>query len=147
VLFVGISLLYTKVIAPGGSHPIPWRDVTARLGPVVFPQQTISIIRTRGKLAKLLAIVTPKGDPVPKPPPLDFSRRLAILYAVGPRSSTGYDLRVVSVTEHGDRIQVVYRELTPGLADRVTPKLTFPYRLITLPKTGKPIRFKLEGRP
>ncbi len=83
----------------------------------------------------------------PAPPPIDFNRREALLAAVGPRSSTGYDLRVVSVTEQRDRVVVLLRERTPGLRDRVTAKLTFPYRLITIPSSGKPARFRLEGRP
>ena len=146
-LFLAVSLVYAKVIAPGDTRLVEWRDLTARLGPVRFPQQTISIIRTRVKLAKILAIVTPKGERAPKPPTIDFARRVAILYAVGPRSSSGYVLRVVRVTERDDRVLLVLRELTPSLGDSVTARLTFPYVLITIPATRKPIRFQLLGRP
>lgn len=69
------------------------------------------------------------------------------LLAVGPRSSTGYELRVVRVTEQEDRVTVVVRERTPGLEDRVQARLTFPYRLIAVPAGEKPVFFSLQGRP
>lgn len=147
MLFIGVALLYGKVIASSDARPVPWRDLTAALGPVHWSRFTITIVKTPQKLAKILGIVTPRGERVPVPPPIDYSRREAIVYAVGPRSSTGYGLRVVRITERDDRVDFVVRELTPSLRDRVTAKLTFPYRLVTIPRTDKPIRFALEGRP
>ena len=67
--------------------------------------------------------------------------------AAGPRSSTGYEVEVVQVTERRSRIDVVLRERTPGLGNRESARLTFPYRLITIPATTKPIHFSYEGRP
>ncbi len=78
--------------------------------------------------------------------PADYRRRVAILIALGPRSSTGYDLRVVRITERGGRILVILRERTPRLGQHVTPMLTFPYRLITIPHTDKKIHFHVIGR-
>ena len=146
-LFLGISLLYTKVIAPSSARAIEWRDLTAEVGPIQFATQTISIIRDRKKLVKLLHIVQPLGAPVPKAPPVDFAHRLAIMFAVGPRSSAGYVLHVASVTDHGDHVDVVFREQTPSLGDHVTAKLTYPYKLITIPKTDEALHFELVGRP
>ena len=39
-------------------------------------------------------------------PQIDFSRREAILVAAGPRSSTGYDLRILGVRETGSRFSI-----------------------------------------
>jgi hypothetical protein len=65
---------------------------------------------------------------------------------VGPRSSTGYVLHVESVTEQGGTIDVVVSEQTPTLGDHVTPHLTYPFRLITLPKSGKHVHVRYAGR-
>ena len=39
------------------------------------------------------------------------------------------------------------REITPTLKQHVTAKLTYPYRLITIPRTTKHLRFVVDGRP
>ena len=85
-------------------------------------------------------------EPQPPPPQIDFSRWQAILIAVGPRSSSGYSLLVERITETGDRVDVLVREHTPGLGTVVTPRLTFPYRLITIPANHKRIHVRYAGR-
>ena len=70
-----------------------------------------------------------------------------MLAAVGPRSSTGYAVHVVRITERRGRIDVLLREQTPSLGEGVIPRLTFPYRLIAIPATSKPVHFRFEGRP
>jgi hypothetical protein len=82
----------------------------------------------------------------PDAPPIDFAHRKAVLIAAGPRSSTGYVLRVVRVVGERSRVVVVVRERTPSLRDRVVAKVTYPYRLITIPRTSKPTHLELEGR-
>lgn len=82
----------------------------------------------------------------PAPPPVDFARRKAVLIAAGPRSSTGYVLNVERVVEERSRVVVVAREHAPSLGDPVQPRVTYPYRLITIPRTSKPTHLELEGR-
>jgi hypothetical protein len=74
----------------------------------------------------------------PAPPPIDFAHRKAVLIVDGPRSSTGYALEVVRVTAQRSRVLVVMRERTPSLGDRVVPRVTYPYRLITIPRLARP---------
>jgi hypothetical protein len=83
----------------------------------------------------------------PKVPPIDFSRREAILIASGPRSSTGYSLHVVSVRETNDRVAVTVREDTPSLGEPVVARITYPFRLITIPKNPKSLFLHFVGRP
>jgi protease stability complex PrcB-like protein len=80
-------------------------------------------------------------------PRIDFTRREAILIAAGPRSSTGYQLRILSVHESGNRIVVRMRERTPSLGDPVAARVTYPFRLLTVPRSGKSLRLKWLGRP
>jgi hypothetical protein len=83
----------------------------------------------------------------PAVPPIDFGRDEAYIVSTGPRSSSGYDLRVVRVVERRGDIQVVVRELTPSLGDQVTPGLTYPYRLITFRQSRKTVHLVWLGRP
>ena len=69
-----------------------------------------------------------------------------MLVTTGPRSSTGYSLHVESVTVKGGSIDVLVRERTPALGDAVTPRLTYPLLLITLPKSTKRVHVKYAGR-
>jgi hypothetical protein len=118
--------------------------VTASAGPVHWANPTNSVIRNQEKLDKLYRVAT-LGTRL-EAPTIDFAKRIAVLIAAGPRSSTGYSLAVESVTEQGNRIDVVVREQTPSLADHVTPRLTYPFRLITLAKTSKHVHIRYAGR-
>jgi hypothetical protein len=80
-------------------------------------------------------------------PRIDFTRREVYLVAAGPRSSTGYDLRIVRVQDEGDHVRVVVREETPTLGDPVEARVTYPFRLIALPRNDKPVKLKWLGRP
>ena len=55
-------------------------------------------------------------------------------------------LDVERVVEERSRVVVVARERTPSLGDRVRARVTYPFRLITIPKTSKPTHLELEGR-
>ena len=80
------------------------------------------------------------------PPRIDFRRDEAVLVGSGPRSSTGYDLRVVQVEERGDTVDVRVRERTPSLGDPTEARITYPYRLIVFKRIDKPVHVIWEGR-
>jgi hypothetical protein len=145
LLAVGASVVYTEVVQRGGAHELAWRDVTRELGPVRWPKQVSVAFHSRRALAGWLADDT--LGPRPAVPAIDFRHRTALLAAAGPRSSTGYAVEVVRVTERRGRVDVLLRERTPSLGERESARLTFPYRLITIPATTKPIHFFYEGRP
>jgi hypothetical protein len=83
----------------------------------------------------------------PTVPRIDFAHREAILIATGPRSSTGYALRIVKVRETSDRIAVTVHERAPSLGERVVARVTYPFRLITIPRSSKKLLLHIEGRP
>ena len=103
------------------------------------------LFHTRAALTEVLEQANP-GRQV-RLPPIDFARQDVYLVAAGPRSSTGYDLRIVRVQDDGDRVWVVVRERTPSLGDPVNARVTYPFRLITLPRDSKPVKLKWLGRP
>ena len=83
----------------------------------------------------------------PAAPPVDFGRDEVIVVSLGPRSSTGYSLRVQRVVERRRGVYVYLREQTPDLGDPVDPRVTYPYRALALERSSKPVYVKLQGRP
>ena len=83
----------------------------------------------------------------PEPPPIAFANREVVVVSLGPRSSTGYSLRVERVVERRRGIDVYLRERTPSLGDPVEPRVTYPYRAIAIARSTKPVYVKLQGRP
>lgn len=51
------------------------------------------------------------------------------------------------MTERRANVLVVAREVTPGLGDPVTARLTSPFRLIAIPATSKRVYVQWQGRP
>lgn len=125
--------------AHGGDRPLPWRDLTGRTRAEPERSQLLSLQDARALREGLGASGTA--------PPIDFRERTAVLIAAGPRSSSAYELAVVRVTEERRRIVVSIRERTPSLARPGAATLAFPFRLITIERTGKPIELDWEGRP
>lgn len=115
------------------------------MGPLEFARITRDVYRSRSALLDVLERNNP-GRSI-RLPPIDFRRREVYLVAAGPRSSTGYDLRIVEVRDEGDRVVVVVRERTPSLGDPVVARVTYPFRLIALPLSDKPVKLKWPGRP
>ena len=129
----------------GPDRPLAYRNLTAQLGRVTFPRPAVHVFTRRVKLTGYLAAVMPGDEPVA--PPIDFSRRKAVLVALGPRSSSGYFLRVVSASLRDGHARIVLREVAPGLHDRVVPGVTYPYLLITIPRTKRSTAAVIQGRP
>jgi len=129
----------------GGGKAVPYTDISTELHPVEFPRLVRQAFLDRAAFADYLAKLMPGRAPAV--PQIDFSRREAILIAVGPRSSTGYALRIVKVRETINRIAVTVRERTPSLGEPVVARLTYPFRLITIPRSRKRLLLHIAGRP
>jgi hypothetical protein len=110
---------------------------------VHWARPTISVARDQAKLDKLFEVATYGSHPAA--PKLDFGRNEAVLVTVGPRSSSGYSLQVVRAGEDGS-LHILVREQTPGLTDKVVPRVTFPYLLLVLPRSGKHVSVKYAER-
>ena len=129
----------------GGSRPATYTDLTPKVGPLEFTHIAVAVFHDRAKLLEVLERNNP-GRRI-ELPAIDFSRHVVFLVAAGPRSSTGYDLRIVRVRDTGDHILVVVHERTPSLRDPVKARVTYPFRLIALPRTDKTVKLKWPGRP
>jgi hypothetical protein len=124
---------------------VPYTDLTGKAGRLEFTHLTVKLFDNRRDLVEVLERNNP-GRRLTIPA-VDFKREEVYLVATGPRSSTGYDLRVVRVRDDGDQILVFVHERTPSLGEPVEARVTYPFRLIALPRTDKPVKLKWPGRP
>lgn len=138
-------LLYAHWWGHGDAHELAWRDLNPQLGRVEFTRKVTGVYHSRPPFARLLEATMPGRAPAP--PPVDFGRDEVVVVSLGPRSSTGYSLRVLRVVERRRGIDVYLREQTPGLGDPVDPRVTYPYRALALASSSKPVYVKLQGRP
>jgi PrcB C-terminal len=123
----------------GEGRRVAWRDLSGQAGALTITRETKRVFRDAEALRAYL--VAAGG----RTPAVDFDRRQVLLVSPGPRSSTGYMLEVVDVRERNDKLTVTVRERTPGVGDRVEPRVTFPYRLLSLP-AGKDVYVNWPGR-
>jgi len=130
---------WQELWARGGGRPLVWRDLTGR----TLAEPARSQLRTFGGGRSLRSALGPSATA----PPIDFGRREAVLVAAGPRSSSAYALDIVAVTEERRRIVVSVRERAPTLARPGAAVLAFPFRLLTIERTGKPVELDWRGRP
>jgi hypothetical protein len=127
---------YTRVWVRSGGEALAWRDGTAQLSRVQLARPRFEVFRGREAFADFLHEHVDAAVPVPR---VDFVRDLAVLLALGARSSTGYAIEVDGVTEERGRIVITARERSPRLGDTVAPRVDYPLRLIVLRDAGKPI--------
>jgi PrcB C-terminal len=125
---VGV-LLAISLLPERKGRSIAWRDLTMQVGPLTIVDRELRLFREEEELDRYLARAKARGAT----PQIDFSRRQVLLVSPGPRSSTGYEVEVLSVSERGGEITVRVREQTPALEDRVEARVTHPYRLLSLP--------------
>jgi len=91
------------------------------------------VVRSRQQFRKLVSVAVFDLTRLPRLR-VDFRREIALLIAIGPRSSTGWRLRVVSVGERGDTLHVVVQQLYPTLRDHVAVGVVSPYVLLVFPR-------------
>jgi hypothetical protein len=138
-------IAYAHVWRNGAAKPLAYRDLTSKLAPLEPPDAAQLLFTRRDELERYVRLVRP-GEPL-RLPPIDFTRDSALLFTTGPRSSTGYALRVVSAQEDRGRALFRVREETPALGDPQHARLTYPYRLLVFRKLDKPVHLELQGRP
>jgi hypothetical protein len=128
----------------GTSKQLAYTDLTHELHGFAPPRLVREAFTTRAAFAKYVHRESPG---VAKLPTIDWAHRQAILVSAGPRSSTGYVLKIVSVRETAHHVVVTVHEDTPKLGEPVEARVTYPFRLITIPRTSKPLFLHWPGRP
>src|SRR5262245_35035850 len=108
VVVLGAAAAYRVLWEHGGGKPVAWRDVSASLQEPLLTRPAGRLFHDRSDLATYL-----RREDATRPPSLprvDFGRDDVVLLSSGPRSSTGYSVRVVSVVAERGRLRVTARE-------------------------------------
>jgi len=134
-------LLTARLLPEDKGHPVAWHDLSAQVGPLRINGSQHPLFRERAVLSRYLRRA---GGERPAPA-IDFPRRQLLLVSPGPRSSTGYGIDVLSVREHDGQITVRVRERAPKLGEPVEARVTYPYRLLSLP-AGEDVYVDWVGR-
>jgi hypothetical protein len=146
VLAIAGGVVWTQVVETGGAKELAWQDVTGKVGgTAIWPKSVTRSFWRQRQVDRYLARIFPRG--APRFPRIDYARDRLVLIAAGPRSSTGYGVEIVRATERRGDILILAREVTPSLGQRAEPRLTSPFRLITIPATGKRVYVQWQGRP
>jgi len=141
VFALGAVVLVASVLPEEKGRAVAWHDLSSQVGPLRIVGPEARVFRDRATLADYLQ----RAGARRAAPPVDFSARQLLLVSSGPRSSTGYAVGVPSVREHGGDLTVRIRERTPRLGERVAARVTYPYRLLSLP-AGKDVDVDWLGR-
>jgi PrcB C-terminal len=129
----------------GAGRPISYRNLSGQLRDYEPPRLARETFTSKAQFAEYIRHAAPGGRI--SVPGIDWKSREAILVASGPRSSTGYTLRVVSIRDHGGRIVLTVREHTPSIGEPVAARVTYPFVLITIPRTSHKLLLHFQGRP
>ena len=138
-------VVYTHAWRDSGAHPLSYRDATQQLRGLQPAREADRLFVDRRELADYVRFADPGH--VVRLPAIDFARDEAVIVSPGPRSSTGYSIRVVSVVEEHGRVVITLRERTPSLDNPVRATATYPYRLLVFRKLDKPVYIIWQGRP
>jgi hypothetical protein len=80
----------------------------------------------------------PEGKPIPAlpppPPQIDFSRSMLLVVTMGSEPTSGYAIIVDGVYEHGNRLEVVVRNVSPGRSCGTFQSMTAPVDIVELEK-------------
>ena len=133
-------------MADGDAFLSRWsrRKAQAR-GRALWPKAVTRSFWRQRQVDRFLVRIFPSRTP--SFPRVDYARRRLVLIAAGPRSSTGYRVQVLKAIERRGDVHILARELTPSLGAHVQPRLTSPFRLITIPATSKRVYVQWQGRP
>ena len=143
---VGVAwIVYSHTWRDGDARPLPYRDVTSQLRSLQPAREADRVFVEAKELAYYIRYADPGYTrPLPR---IDFGHDEALLVTTGPRSSTGYSIRMVSATDERGRTVVTVREKTPTPGNPGRPELTYPYRLLVFRKLDKPVYIVWQGRP
>lgn len=100
------------------------------------------IVRTAGEWQA----VWKEHRPDEPPPPVDFSKSMAIGVFAGLRNTGGYSVAITSIERTGDGIVVTWKESRPGAQDITPQVLTFPHHIVRTERLDATIVFKPAGR-
>ncbi|MDP1588914.1 MAG: protease complex subunit PrcB family protein [Prosthecobacter sp.] len=81
---------------------------------------------------------------LPAPQALDETKAMAVYIAVGERRTGGFVPKVISATEQGGKLVIVYTDGAPSPESFVTQVITHPWFIAIVPKSTLPVETKKQ---
>ncbi|UCG74833.1 MAG: protease complex subunit PrcB family protein [Gemmatimonadota bacterium] len=106
---------------------------------VVNPSSVV--VKTRAEWQDLWGAATASLEPAPELPLVDFGKRMVLVVALGRRPTGGFSVHLGSMYEDSERLYAVYTETSPGPGCLTTQGFSAPLAAISIPSSGKPVRF------
>lgn len=107
-----------------------------------FPEKIYKVINDQETYNEIWGKAFANFSNQQKPTEIDFENKMVILVASGMQRSGGFSIKVNSVEDIKNAIIVNVENSKPGESCMTTSVITFPYELIELKKSTKPVTFK-----
>lgn len=82
-------------------------------------------------------------SPLPPLPEVDFSRETVIAAFLGTKTTGGYGIEIIDLTEIEGKLTAAVKTRTPSPGEMVTMAITRPYHIVKVNISGKNIEFKM----
>jgi hypothetical protein len=130
------------VLVPLGSHggqAVPMKLTTVQRGDLSgIEERREAVVKVASEWAGLWK----QHQPGQKPPPIDFTRAMAVGIFLGSRPTGGHAIEITAVQREGADLVVLYRESRPDPREMVTQMITSPFHLVRLDRHEGPVKFR-----
>lgn len=123
VVLLGVMVLVATLFLPAEASSVPakeWRGLHEG-----GAQDQILVVRSNEHWQALWRKL---GRPAPAT--FNVSRQVAVYVSLGSRPTAGYSARLVSATEHDDRLFIVWEEVAPSRNQMVAQVMTQPWLMV-----------------
>ena len=79
-------------------------------------------------------------------PEVDFEKNVVLLVAMGEKTSGGHTIKITHLTEVNNNSIANVIATSPGKGCMTTESITYPFQIVQIEKTNKPIEFKVEKK-
>lgn len=122
-------------------HKLGWRTLSKGLLSG-FAEPRRQVIRREVEYLEVWAEHASGLNRVALPPPVDFSREMVVLVAMGERPTGGYMTEVVDLEVRGRSLRVLVGEREPRPGTMQIQQVTRPYTFIALPAVSARVQFR-----
>ncbi len=121
--------------------PVPLDGAAGMIAYSGYHEAARIVIRSDADWRSAWATLHAGSSPVPPVPPVDFSREMVLLAALGDRPSGGFGVAIREVTFDGSTVGAAVVETRPGPRCIVTAVVTQPVAVVTVPRSDVPVVF------
>jgi len=104
------------------------------------PTAAVAVVNTQKQMDALFEKHA-NSCAVSSDPNIDFTKNFLVGVFAGPKSTTGFALKITSIIENNCQIIVNYYEKSPAPGENVSQTTTNPFDVVLIPKTSKPFIF------